>query len=103
MNSTNNNSFEIAAKKVFSDLYVLIKEDENITNKIDDKPKQINVLDSRFYNRDGKYYPSVTSILNKILLCGKDTELISKVGLIVARVAINSSNILFSILPNPIS
>ena len=46
MNSTNNNSFEIAAKKVFSDLYVLIKEDENITNKIDDKPKQINVLDS---------------------------------------------------------
>jgi hypothetical protein len=39
MNSTNNNSFEIAAKKVFSDLYALIKEDEN-------KPKQINVLDS---------------------------------------------------------
>ena len=38
MNSTNNNSFEIAAKKVFSDLYDLIKEDEN-------KPKQINVLD----------------------------------------------------------
>ena len=29
MNSTNNNSFEIAAKKVFSDLYALIKEDEN--------------------------------------------------------------------------
>ena len=28
MNSTNNNSFEIAAKKVFSDLYNLIKEDE---------------------------------------------------------------------------
>ena len=26
--------------------------------------KQINVLDSRFYRRDGKYYPSVTSILN---------------------------------------
>ncbi len=39
MNSTNNNSFEIAAKKVFSVLYALIKEDEN-------KPKQINVLDS---------------------------------------------------------
>ena len=35
MNSTNNNSFEIAAKKVFSDLYALIKEDEN---KIDKKP-----------------------------------------------------------------
>ena len=26
--------------------------------------KQINVLDSRFYRRNGKYYPSVTSILN---------------------------------------
>ena len=26
--------------------------------------KQVNVLDSRFYNRDGKYYPSVTSVLN---------------------------------------
>lgn len=26
--------------------------------------KQINVLDQRFYRRDGKYYPSVTSILN---------------------------------------
>ena len=46
MNSTNNNSFEIAAKKVFSDLYALIKEDENITtNEIDDKPKPVNLLD----------------------------------------------------------
>ena len=35
MNSTNNDSYEIAAKKVFSDLYDLIKEDEN---KINDKP-----------------------------------------------------------------
>jgi hypothetical protein len=26
--------------------------------------KQINVLDSRFYRRNGEYYPSVTSILN---------------------------------------
>ena len=26
--------------------------------------KQINVLDQRFYRRNGKYYPSVTSILN---------------------------------------
>ncbi len=31
MNSTNNNSFEIAAKNVFSDLYDLIKEDKNMT------------------------------------------------------------------------
>jgi len=26
--------------------------------------KQVNVLDNRFYRRDGKYYPSVTSVLN---------------------------------------
>lgn len=26
--------------------------------------KQINVLDQRFYRRDGKYYPSISSILN---------------------------------------
>ena len=46
MNFTNNNSFEIAAKKVFSDLYALIKEDENVTsNEIDDKPKPVNLLD----------------------------------------------------------
>ena len=35
MNSTDNKTFQNAAQKVFSDLYVLIKEDEN---KIDDKP-----------------------------------------------------------------
>ena len=45
MNSTNNNSFEIAAKKVFSDLYVLIKEDENITNKTNDNSIKCNKLD----------------------------------------------------------
>ena len=44
MNSTNNNSFEIAAKKVFSDLYALIKEDENMTLN-DDKPIKSNKLD----------------------------------------------------------
>ena len=26
--------------------------------------KQVNILDQRFYRRDGKYYPSITSILN---------------------------------------
>jgi hypothetical protein len=26
--------------------------------------KQVNVLDSRFYRREGNYYPSVTSVLN---------------------------------------
>ena len=35
MNFTNNDSYKIAATKVFCDLYNLIKEDEN---KIDDKP-----------------------------------------------------------------
>ena len=49
MNSTNNNnSFEIAAKKVFSDLYALIKEDENmILYEIgnDDKPSKSNKSD----------------------------------------------------------
>ena len=46
MNSTNNNSFEIAAKKVFSDLYNLMKEDENITtNEIGDKSIKSNKLD----------------------------------------------------------
>ena len=49
MNSTNNNSYKMAAAKVFCDLYALIKEDEYkidnnktdnkivISNKIDDK------------------------------------------------------------------
>jgi hypothetical protein len=65
MNSTNNNSFEIAAKKVFSVLYALIKEDEN-------KPKQINVLDSStFILIDAKPKPVnlldlSTDILNTI-------------------------------------
>ena len=44
MNSTNNNSFEIAALKVFSDLYDLIKEDENIkTNKTNDKSIKLDL------------------------------------------------------------
>ncbi len=50
MNSTNNNSFEIAAKKVFSDLYNLIKENENITTEIDDKPIESNLLDLKKMN-----------------------------------------------------
>ena len=48
MNSTNNDSYEMAAAKVFCDLYALIKEDEYknvISNTINDKPKQINLLD----------------------------------------------------------
>ena len=46
MNYTNNNSFEIAALKVFSDLYDLIKEDENIkTNKTNDKSIKLDLND----------------------------------------------------------
>ena len=53
MNSTNNNSYKMAAAKVFLDLYTLIKADEQeiehnenkIDNTIDDKPNQINLLD----------------------------------------------------------
>ena len=54
MNSTNNNSFEIAAKKVFSDLYALIKEDEKETEyktdhkKTDDK----NVISNKKDNKN---------------------------------------------------
>jgi hypothetical protein len=57
MNSTNNNSFEIAAKKVFSDLYNLIKEDEIeteyktdknvISNKKDNKKDNKNVISNK--------------------------------------------------------
>ena len=40
MNSTDNNTFQNAALKVFSDLYDLIKE-----VKIDDKPNKSYLLD----------------------------------------------------------
>ena len=45
MNSTNYDFYKNAALKVFAQLGQLIEEDENIKNKIDDKPKQINLLD----------------------------------------------------------
>ena len=53
MNSTNNNSYKMAAAKVFLDLYTLIKADEQeikhnenkIDKTIDDKPNKINLLD----------------------------------------------------------
>jgi hypothetical protein len=47
MNSTDNNTFQNAALKVFAQLGQLIEEDEKLNNNHeDDKPKQINVLDS---------------------------------------------------------
>ena len=45
MNSTNNDFYKNAAIKVFAQLGQLIEEDENITNKIDDKPIKSNKLD----------------------------------------------------------
>ena len=55
MNSTNNNSFEIAAKKVFSDLYALIKEDENETEyKIDNKKTDNKTVISNKINNNKK-------------------------------------------------
>jgi len=48
------------------DKNVNVIKDPKIKRIVEDTEdnKQINVLDSRFYRRNGKYYPSVTSILN---------------------------------------
>ena len=46
MNSTDYNTFQNAALKVFAQLGQLIEEDEKETEyKIDDKPKPVNLLD----------------------------------------------------------
>ena len=45
MNSTNNDFYKNAALKVFAQLGQLIEEDENITNKTNDKPIKSNKLD----------------------------------------------------------
>ena len=69
MNSTNNNSFEIAAKKVFSDLYALIKEDEKETeNKIDNNKKDNKNVKSN--KKDNKNVIS-NKIDNKIVISNK--------------------------------
>ena len=65
MNSTNNNTFQNAAKKVFSDLYALIKEDEKETEyktdhkKTDDK----NIISNK---KDNKNVSSNKKDNNKI-------------------------------------
>jgi genome maintenance exonuclease 1 len=48
------------------DRHVNIIKDPKIKRIIEysDGDKQVNVLDSRFYKRNDKYYPSVTSVLN---------------------------------------
>ena len=92
MNSTNNHSFEIAAKKVFNDLYALIKEDENMTLK-DDKPKPIksnkldlnnDVLDK---NNDCLTIPICINIKDKKLL--KYLKLLIKIVLLKLLVKYN--------------
>jgi hypothetical protein len=73
MNSTNNNSFEIAAKKVFSDLYALIKEDENETEyKIDNKKTDNKTVISN--KIDNKKTDNKTVISNKINNNKKDNK-----------------------------
>ena len=74
MNSTNNNSFEIAAKKVFSDLYALIKEDENETEyKIDNKKTDNKTVISNKIDNNKKDNKNVISnkIDNKIVISNK--------------------------------
>ena len=73
MNSTNNNSFEIAAKKVFSDLYALIKEDENETEyKIDNKKTDNKTVISNKIDNNKK--DNKTVISNKINNNKKDNK-----------------------------
>ena len=48
------------------DRHVNIIKDPKIKRIVEysEGDKQVNVLDSRFYRRNDKYYPSVTSVLN---------------------------------------
>ena len=48
------------------DRHVNIIKDPKIKRIVEysEGDKQVNILDSRFYKRNNKYYPSVTSILN---------------------------------------
>ena len=69
MNSTDKNTFQNAAKKVFSDLYALIKEDEKETeNKIDNNKKDNKNVKSN--KKDNKNVIS-NKIDNKIVKSNK--------------------------------
>ena len=56
--------------------------------EVDNESKQVNFLDTRFYNRNGEYYPSVTSILqyfpkgkffeNRLKDVGHNADIIAK-------------------------
>lgn len=41
----------------------IVKKLANRISEIDNESKQINFLDQRFYQRHGKYYPSITQVL----------------------------------------
>ena len=78
MNSTNNNSFEIAAKKLFSDLYSLIKEDEKEYNEY--KIYENNVSSFSFNITEDELNKinnedDMTEILNIINSYDKDQQL----------------------------
>jgi hypothetical protein len=69
MNSTDKNTFQNAAKKVFSDLYALIKEDEKETeNKIDNNKKNNKNVKS---NKKDKKNVISNKIDNKIVKSNK--------------------------------
>ena len=73
MNSTNNNSFEIAAKKVFSDLYDLIKEDEKLNNNhvlLQELPNDVmQKINNNLLDKNDKRF-------NKIFSENKDDKLL---------------------------
>ena len=87
MNSTNNNSFEIAAKNVFLQLGQLIEEDEQLNNNHeDDKPKPISLLDLS------------TDILNIIGgYVKKDNKIRERDELIHGKQIINGREIIFPV------
>ena len=80
MNSTNNNSFEIAAKKVFSDLYALIKEDEKEYNEYKIYENNVSSLSFKITEDELNKINSkedMTEVLNTI--SSYDKELVSTI------------------------
>ena len=75
MNSTNNNSFEIAAKKVFSDLYDLIKEDEYKIYENNVSSFSFNITEDELNKTNSK--EDITEIFN--IISSYDKELVSTI------------------------
>ena len=87
MNSTNNDSYEIAAAKVFRDLYALIKEDEKET-ECNKHEKEHNAYKIYENNVSSFSFNITEDELNKInsedditeifnVICSYDEELVS--------------------------